>query len=269
VNTAGTGRLRIESPPAHPGLDLRRVEEVGLNALQTQRQLFYDGWLLRISPGKARRARSVNAHFGSTLPLPEKIDYCERLYRQHGLPVLFRMTPFVQPAALADALAARGYVAFDTTLVQVMDLARPPDAADPEGVAIVHPAATVFADAVATLQDATPAQRDAYLERMAATPLVTRALLADCDGRAVGVGTAMLEDGIAGIFSMATAADMRGRGIASALVARLLAWAWERGARHAYLQVDAENRPALAVYRTFGFTTAYTYHYCARPEDMR
>ena len=49
------------------GLDLKRVEEVGLNGLQTQRQLFYDGWLLRISPGKAKRARSVNPCFGSTL----------------------------------------------------------------------------------------------------------------------------------------------------------------------------------------------------------
>jgi len=51
------------------GLDLRRVEEASLNALQTQRQYFYDGWVLRVSPGKARRARSVNAHFGSTLPI--------------------------------------------------------------------------------------------------------------------------------------------------------------------------------------------------------
>ena len=92
---------------------------MGLNALQTQRQLFYDGWLLRVSPGKARRARSVNAHFGSTLPLADKIRYCERVYEERHLPVLFRMTPFVQPANLGDELAARGYEAFDPTLVQV------------------------------------------------------------------------------------------------------------------------------------------------------
>ncbi|MFO1397178.1 MAG: GNAT family N-acetyltransferase [Burkholderiales bacterium] len=251
------------------GVDLRRVEEVGLNALQTQRQLFYDGWLLRISPGKARRARSVNAHFGSTLPLADKIAYCERLYREHHLPVLFRMTPFVQPAGLADALAARGYEAFDPTLVQVASLDRPPDARECDGVAIASAPAAAFADAVALLQDATPAQRDAYYERMAATPQQTRALVAHADGEPVGVGTAMLEDGIAGLFSMATAPAMRGRGVASALVARLLAWAWERGARVAYLQVDAQNVPALAVYRKFGFATAYTYHYCAVPGEAR
>ena len=59
----------------------RRIEEAGLNALQTQRQLFYDGWLLRLSAGKAKRARSVNAHFGSTLPLDRKIAYCETRLR--------------------------------------------------------------------------------------------------------------------------------------------------------------------------------------------
>lgn len=248
-------------------IDLRRVEEAGLNALQTQRQMFYDGWLLRVSPGKARRGRSVNAHFGSTLPLPEKIRYCERIYEERHLRVLFRMTPFVQPAGLADALAAHGYEAFDTTLVQVVRLERAPDAVEADGVDVATPTPAAFADAVAVLQDATPEQRDAYYERLIGSPLQSRALTAYVDGRAVGVGTVMLDGGLAGVFSMATAPDARRRGVASALVARLLAWAWEHGATHAYLQVDAANQPALAVYRKFGFATAYTYHYCGRPGD--
>ncbi|MFO1324975.1 MAG: GNAT family N-acetyltransferase [Burkholderiales bacterium] len=248
-------------------VDLRRVEEAGLNALQTQRQMFYDGWLLRVSPGKARRGRSVNAHFASTLPLPEKIRYCERVYGERHLPVLFRMTPFVQPPALADALAAHGYVAFDTTLVQVVRLDRAPEVVDADGVDVATPTPAAFADAVAVLQDATPEQRDAYYERLIGNTLHGRAMAAYVDGRAVGVGTVMLEDGLAGVFSMATAPDVRRRGIASALVARLLTWAWEHGAAHAYLQVQADNHPALAVYGKFGFATAYTYHYCGRPGD--
>ena len=33
----------MSDAPQFAGLDLARVEEAGLNALQTQRQLFYDG----------------------------------------------------------------------------------------------------------------------------------------------------------------------------------------------------------------------------------
>src|SRR2546423_235323 len=109
------------------GVALTLVEEAGLNALQTQRQLFYDGWLLRVSPGNARRARSVNAHFGSRLPLDEKIAYCERVYEARGLPVLFRITPFMQPPELDAALAARGYEEHGPVLVQAVRLARPPE----------------------------------------------------------------------------------------------------------------------------------------------
>ena len=106
--------------------DLARIEEAGLNALQTQRQLFYDGWLLRLSPGVAKRGRSVNAHFGSSLPLAGKLAYCENVYAQHALPTLFRITPFVQPTDLEAALEARGYESFGETLVQAVALDRPP-----------------------------------------------------------------------------------------------------------------------------------------------
>jgi len=111
-------------------LDHVRVEEASLNALQTQRQLFYDGWLLRLSPGTAKRARSVNAHFGSSLPLREKIAYCESVYERHALPTLFRMTPMSRPAELDGALAGRGYLVFSETLVQTLELDRPPDLPD-------------------------------------------------------------------------------------------------------------------------------------------
>jgi GNAT superfamily N-acetyltransferase len=257
MNTVGNGEL-----------DLRRLEEVGLNALQTQRQLFYDGWLLRVSPGKAKRARSVNAHFTSSLPLARKIAHCEKIYAARGFPVLFRITPFVQPPDLDAVLAARGYEAHETTLVQVLRLAQAPEVVPLPDVDVMSPSADVFADAVATLQHATPAQRDAYYERLVDSPLATRALIAQGAGGTLGVGTVMLDDGLAGIFSMATAPAMRGRGVATALLGRLLAWAWDHGATHAYLQVDGDNHRALAVYRRFGFATAYTYHYRARPGEF-
>ena len=38
-----------------------RFEDAGLTCSQPPQQSIYDGWLLRYSPGKAKRAKSVNA----------------------------------------------------------------------------------------------------------------------------------------------------------------------------------------------------------------
>ena len=251
-------------------IDPIRIEEAGLNALQTQRQLFFDGWLLRVSPGKAKRARSVTAHFGSSLPLPAKIDHCESVYAAAGLPTLFRMTPFQKPADLEDALACRGYVAFDRTLVQALPLATPPDFGPaPPDVELTAPPIAAFVDAVGELRASTAEQRTAHLERLASTPLVTHAVIARVAGRPAACGQVALDHGLAGIFDMVTDPASQRQGLATAIVTELLSWAWDHGASHAYLQVNDDNAPALAVYRKFGFATVYDYHYRARPHECR
>jgi len=248
------------------GFDLRRIEEAGLNALQTQRQLFYDGWLLRVSAGEAKRARSVNAHFGSTLPLDQKIAHCERVYAQQGLPVLFRMTPFVQPPDLEDALAARGYVAFEETLVQARVVASAPEVPGTGGdIALATPDERTFVDAAASLRRSTPQQRDAHLERLVHSPLGKRFAVVRAGDRVVCTAQVAVEGELAGIYDVVTAEDARGRGYATLACVSLLSWAWQHGAHVAYLQVGADNAPALAIYRKLGFATVYTYHYRGLP----
>jgi len=66
-----------------------------------------------------------------------------------------------------------------------------------------------------------------------------------------------------------TAAQFRGRGLATAIVTVLSNWALQCGASHAFLQVNDDNAAALAVYRKFGFDTRYAYHYRARPTECR
>jgi len=248
--------------------DLRRIEEAGLNALQTQRQLFYDGWLLRVSPGVAKRARSVNAHFGSSLPLVRKFAHCESVYAQHGLPALFRITPFVEPADLDAALAARGYDAFGETLVQAAALDRPPELPDyGDAIEIDAPDTPAFVDAVGDLRQSTPREREAHRERLANSPLAKRHAVVRAEGRVVCTAQIAVEDDIAGVFDVITAPDARGRGYATLACASLMSWAWQHGAQSAYLQVSADNAPAIASYRKFGFATVYTYHYRGRPGE--
>ena len=74
-----------------------RLEDAGLTSSQPPQQTIYDGWLLRYSPGKAKRARSVNAIGTGRLPLERKLAEVEAFYRRVGLPCLYRVTPFSQP----------------------------------------------------------------------------------------------------------------------------------------------------------------------------
>jgi GNAT superfamily N-acetyltransferase len=176
------------------------------------------------------------------------------------------MTPFVQPAGLGDALAARGYVAFEDTLVQARTLESAPDV--PEcgpGVTIGAPDVHAFVAAVAELRQSTPGQRDAHLERLVHSPLGKRFVVVRDETRVVCTAQVAVEGELAGVYDVVTAEDARGRGHATLACAWLLSWAWQHGAHAAYLQVSADNAPALSIYRKLGFATLYTYHYRGMP----
>ena len=59
---------------------------------------------------------------------------------------------------------------------------------------------------------------------------------------------------------------MRNRGHGRQLILSALKWARLRGARQAWLQVEAGNEPALVLYHALGFREVYRYHYRRPPE---
>ena len=58
----------------------RRIEDAGLNASAPPQQAFVDGWLLRLSPGKAKRARCINALAQGHLPLSAMLARCRAAF---------------------------------------------------------------------------------------------------------------------------------------------------------------------------------------------
>ena len=154
--------------------------------------------------------------------------------------------------------------------MQALALERAPEAppAD-DDTTIVEPPVDRFVDAVAALRGSPTGQREAHRERLRDSPLDARRVLVLDGETPVAAGLAAREGDVVGLFDIVTAPAARRRGHATRLAAWLLARAWERGARLAYLQVDDANAAAIAVYRRFGFATRYTYHYRARPGECR
>ena len=116
-----------------------------------------------------------------------------------------------------------------------------------------------FVEAVAAMRTSTPVQRAAHFERLSNTPLATHAVVARIDGRSIACGQVALDGGLAGIYDMVTAADFRGRGLATAIVTVLSNWALRCGASHAYVQVNATIGGARRLSQV-RIRDAYTYH---------
>ena len=244
-----------------------RVEDAGLNAAATPMQRWMDGWIVRLSPGKAKRARCINAVALGRRPMDEKLAECEALYAAVGLPMFFRVTPFSAPPDLSDALGRRGFHRMDETLVMVAEQGAGPfgnGASPPPGIESRLADAADFAAVVGALRASPVDQIAAQARRVAASPVPYRGLVWTRDGVPVACGQVAVEGRLAGLYDVFTAPSARGQGLSTALCTQLLSLAREAGADIAYLQVDADNAPARTVYRRLGFSDRYSYHYRCR-----
>ena len=111
----------------------------------------------------------------------------------------------------------------------------------------------------ARIRDVSDAHRTALAERLGDIDAVGAVHRAGTNPVAVGLGVA--EGPMVGVFNVATAAGHRRRGHATRITEALMAWGAARGASTAYLQVEASNPGAAALYRVLGFTTTCRYHY--------
>jgi GNAT superfamily N-acetyltransferase len=252
--------------PFEPAL-LARVEEAGINASAPREQRWIDGWMVRLSPGKAKRARCIQPVAPGRLGIDDKLALCLPLFRAAGLRPYVRITPFSEPAGLDAALAERGMQSIDETRVMVFATIGNDDGREGRELRIEPADAGPFADWIGHARGSTAGERLAHAERIARPAVPHRAVFGrDAEGRIVAAGQVVVEGSVAGLYDVFTAEPARGRGHGARICGHLLALARREGATTGYLQVDAANDVARRLYRRLGFADAYSYHYRTPPE---
>ena len=250
------------STPAFNSLLLSRIEDAGLNASAPPQQRWIDGWLVRFSPGKAKRARCINAVAAGRLPIADRLDACQHLYAQAGLPMIVRITPFSLPDGLDAHLDGQGLERFDDTRVMVLADAIARDAEPiPAHVTVLPLGLEAFTQIVGGMRGSPLAQRQAHADRLLNSPAPFSAFALRVDGQLAACGQFALEGELVGLYDVFTTPEARGKGMARALCSHMIANACARGARHAYLQVDSSNHAARSAYHRLGFADGYAYHY--------
>jgi len=251
---------------ARPDLaDVRRFEAAGFRAWPAS-ETRYDGtWAIRLTPGhKAKRLNSVNPlDPGDLGDLDGRVARAAGLFAEHGRVLTFRMSP-LSGAKLSSYLDGKRWTSFDPSVVMGVDLA---------GVALDDAVDQIPLKDVCRFVDIAGSTHGGddvggLAEIIAAIVPEAGLFVRERQGTVLSTLICVHDGPLSGLFEVATAARERGSGHARQAILSALKWARLRGARTAWLQVGADNAPALHLYRSLGFSELYSYHYRRPPEEQ-
>ena len=238
---------------------IAELERVSARAWPPRESAPLYGWLLRSGGAQTRRINSVDtAHFEAGAEVRAAIDGAAAWYVARNLPPCFRLAEGAEPAGLDGRLAARGYaqVTPSTVMTARAELIASRGAPAPSLLPDANP------EVLAAIGDpgwsaAVRAERAELYERV---PEPRCFALLQVDGQPAAAGLCVREGEFAGNFSMRTQRGFRRRGLGTALLGALAAWACDAGARTLYLQVE-DDSAARPLYQRTGFAPLYAYHY--------
>lgn len=245
--------------------DVLALERATLGTVPAARLAFDGPFVVRAFAGGTGRANAASSLDPSPDPgLDARIGRIEALYAALGMPPRFRSTP-LDPPGLAGALAARGYVEKDETVILLAPIAALA-AADPAAEARPAPDADWMA-VTATAEHQTPARRREK-EGNPALLMVPGAWITLREGEAAAAVISVVAAGeVAGFFDLAVRPEHRRKGLAARAVGAAAHWAAERGAAWMFCQVAVANAASLALNTGLGMTEAYRYRYLVRAAD--
>ncbi|WP_369183209.1 GNAT family N-acetyltransferase [Streptomyces sp. Y1] len=249
--------------PAATPVELQRTAGRGWPAVENEA---LGAWTLRASAGFTRRANSVQALGDPGLPLPRALDAVRAWYAARGLPAYVEVLTPGSPDDLRAELDRLG-VRYAPTLVRTAPLAGLTRIGG--GHDRVRLARTAGPDWMSVYRrvGADPAVEEAARQVLHGGPSVWFAHVPGAPGQPpLAIGRCVIDGPWACFGAIEVQPHARRAGLATAVMAVLAARAAEEGATGAYLQVEAENAGAIALYDELGFTTSHTYHYALLPQ---
>ena len=260
------------------GVSIEGLEAGAAESWRAPEQEWLGGWLLRAAAGFTGRANSALAAGDPGRPLPEAVAAVCGWYRARGLPPMIAVPfPMAGPAGspVDHYLEELGWgVRNGAAIVMTAPAALIAGAADGAGA---DGAGADSAAAVELAAEPDEAWLGRYHYRGTTLPPIARRLLLSApwqafgsvraDGQTIAIGRVAAGGAWAGLTAIEVDPGHRRRGLARAVTGALAAAAAARGLTGLYLQVEAENAAARALYHRLGFADHHRYHYRVAPAD--
>ncbi|MCB8837341.1 N-acetyltransferase [Aurantimonas sp. VKM B-3413] len=248
---------------------VRRLEAAGFRAWPATSTAFDGTWAVRLTrsfPGK--RLNSVNPLDPSdNSDIPARIVRARRTFAEYGRSIIVRQSPLAPPELVAY-LDGEGWPAFDESLVMTASLAELDLAGTVDRIPIRDVARYVASSL--RVHDRPASLRAGLTEILQSIRPPTGLFIREnAAGEAVAVALAIYDNDLAGLLDVAVIDGERRRGTGKDLVRTALRYTAHKGAKTAWVQVEADNAAGLALYGALGFKEAYRYVYRAPPGEMR
>ena len=224
-------------------------------------------WIGRLSRGASGRANSITVmRPGDDADLTDRLDWFERIYRDHALPPTLRETPLTPPG-LADLVRERGYDPEDPSRILAVRLDDPgldglQSGQEPHHVVCDPTPSDRWLSTFFSSNPRYEDKKDVLTAMMTAYTIPVRFICVDDEtGRPVSCLVAAVHRRWLTVHNVATVPDRRRRGYARSAMVAAVAFGRAAFADRLWLAVDAANEAALRLYRGLGLTDAYTYRY--------
>ncbi|MFJ8883456.1 GNAT family N-acetyltransferase [Streptomyces sp. NPDC102402] len=219
-------------------------------------------WRLRAAGGFTRRANSVLPLGDPGLPLDEALGRVRRWYGERGLPAYIQTATGAEGTQerLCADLEERGWRREVTAEVRVAALA-------PVGDLDVDVSAVRMSrrtdEAWLSRYQRFEAPGPEVLQVLGSGPSVWFASVPGDDpaGVPAAIGRCVVDGRWAGFMAVEVGPEHRRRGLATAVMAAMARTALDEGASAAWLQMEADNEGARALYDGMGFATHHRYHH--------
>lgn len=249
--------------------NIKKIEDMSLNAWPSYRMELIDGWILRFSHFYTHRTNSVEQFGDSSLPWCKKIPFCENEYKRLGTPAIFKISPLVS-IDFDYVLENRGYRIEHTTEVMTLELSEANLTASCDLVELNNEISDEWIHSLFRLKNMKNEIHKKIVPTMYhAIPKETVSACIRKDGKIIATGLGILDRDYVGIYAIHVHENYRQQGYARQICTSILKNAKEKGAVNAYLQVVQGNTNARALYESLGFQEFYTYWFRVQSSDEK
>jgi GNAT superfamily N-acetyltransferase len=238
-----------------PGVEhVRRLEDLSHRSWPPLLIAPLGGWTLRAGAGITRRINSAWPRKPCTLTPPQLLTATKTWYAQQGLPPMIQLSPANEPV-MAPHL--EGWAISGEALVLEGPLTAAASAqAHVDGWPGADWWSVVTQTAAHQFGDGRRSAAEAILRKI--TKPSGYAVVYD-GGQPVAVGRGVVDGRSLGVFTIGTLEAHRGRGHGRTVLGALGAWAAGLGATTTWLQVEADNTAARALYADLREVYSYAY----------